>query len=126
MENDRKWIYLSYVIITSLVAWVLHRIIILGLNVAKQPNFKVLEVMPISGIAGIGIAAVAAIIYFRKEHVNVFSLEVLQELKKVTWPPRKTAYMSTIVVIVVVVIVSIILGVFDWITNRVVSLLLQA
>lgn len=126
MENDRKWVYLSYVVITALVAWVLHKIIILGLGIARMPNTKVLQIIPVSGFAGIVIASIAAIIYFRRENVNAFSLEVLQELKKVTWPPKKTTYMSTIVVIVVVVIASVILGVFDWLTNQVVSFLLQA
>jgi preprotein translocase SecE subunit len=126
LENDRKWIYLSYVVICALVAWVLDKAIVLVLGIAKLPNPKVLQVMPASAVAGILISAIAGFIYFTRPHVSVFSLEVLQELKKVTWPPRKTAYMSTIVVVVVVMIVSIILGVFDWITNWVVGFLLQA
>ena len=126
MENDRKWVYLSYVLITALVAFIIHKAIVLGLGIARVPNVKVLEVIPASGLAGIVIASVAAIAYFRKPNVNAFSLEVLQELKKVTWPPKKTTYMSTIVVIVVVVIVSAILGVFDWVTNYLVTFILQS
>ncbi|MCG6905872.1 MAG: preprotein translocase subunit SecE [Desulfobacteraceae bacterium] len=42
-----------------------------------------------------------------------FLREVKVELKKVTWPTRKQAVGSTVVVIVVVMIVSLFLGVVD-------------
>ncbi|MGD8542242.1 MAG: preprotein translocase subunit SecE, partial [Desulfobacteraceae bacterium] len=42
-----------------------------------------------------------------------FLREVKVELKKVTWPTRKQAIGSTVVVIVVVMIVSLFLGVVD-------------
>jgi len=125
LENDRKWIYLSYVVLIGLVAVVLHKAIFLGLSVAKLPNPKLLQVMPASAVAGIVISTVAGLIYFSRPHVGTFALEVLQELKKVTWPEKKMAYMSTIVVVVVVLIASVILGFFDWVTNWVVGFLLQ-
>lgn len=126
MENDRKWIYLSYFVIIALVAWVLHKAIFLGLGIARLPNPKLLQVAPASAVVGVAIAAFAGLFYFSRPHVNTFSLEVLQELKKVTWPPRDTAYKSTIVVVVLVMIVSVILGVYDWVMNYIVGLLLQA
>jgi preprotein translocase SecE subunit len=126
LENDRKWIYLSYVMIIGLVGYVLHKAIFLGLSAAKLPNPKVLQVMPASAVAGFVVATLAGWIYFSRPHVSTFALEVLQELKKVTWPEKKMAYMSTIVVVVVVMIASVILGFFDWVTNWVVGFLLQA
>lgn len=126
MENDRKWVYLSYVILTALVAWVLHKTMFLVLAAVRIPNPKVMQVLPASAVAAIVVSSIAALIFFSRESVNTFSLEVLQELKKVTWPPRKTAYLSTIVVVVVVLIMSLVLGVFDWLTNMFVGLLLKA
>lgn len=126
MENDRKWIYLSYFVIIALVAWVLHKAIFLGLGLAQLPNPKFLQVAPASAVAGVLIAGLAGLFYFSKPHVNSFALEVLQELKKVTWPDRSMAYKSTIVVVILVMIVSVVLGFFDWVTNWVVGFLLQA
>lgn len=126
MENDRKWIYLSYVIIIALVAWVLHKAGVLALGIAQIPNPKVLQVIPATALVGIAISGFAGLFYFSRPHVNSFALEVLQELKKVTWPPKAMAYKSTLVVVVLVVIASVILGVFDWVTNWVVGFLLQA
>lgn len=126
MENDRKWIYLSYVTIIALVAWVLHKAIVLGLGFAGMSNPKLLQVAPVSAVIGVVVSVIAGMIYFNKPHVNAFALEVLQELKKVTWPAREMVYKSTFVVVIVVMIASLFLGFFDWITNWVVGYLLQA
>jgi preprotein translocase subunit SecE len=53
-----------------------------------------------------------------------FLLEVKQELKKVTWPPRKQALSATGVVVALVVLVSLFLGLVDYVLVRVVRLLL--
>ena len=126
MGNDRKWIYLSYAIIIALVAWVLHKAIFLGLTIARLPNPKLLQVAPASAVAAIVIASIAGLIYFKKPHVELFSLEVLQELKKVTWPLRDTATKATMVVVVVVGFVAAVLLGMDSIINWVIGLLLQA
>jgi len=126
LENDRKWIYLSYVTIIALVAWVLHKAIVLGLGFAGMSNPKLLQVAPVSAVIGVVVSVIAGMIYFNKPHVNAFALEVLQELKKVTWPAREMVYKSTFVVVIVVMIASLFLGFFDWITNWVVGYLLQA
>lgn len=126
MENDRKWIYLSYAVIIALVAWVLHKAIFLGLTIARLPNPKLLQVAPASAVAAVVIASIAGLVYFRKPHVELFSLEVLQELKKVTWPLRDTATKATMVVVVVVGFVAAVLLGMDSIINWVIGLLLQA
>lgn len=126
MENDRKWLYLSYFGLIALVAWVLHKAIVLGLGIAHLPNPKVLQVISVSALVAIAISSIAGLIYFSQPKVNAFALEVLQELKKVTWPAKDMAYKSTIVVVVVVMIASAILGFFDYVTNWVIGLLLQA
>lgn len=47
------------------------------------------------------------------ERVIQFFREVKTELKKVTWPPRKEAVASTVVVLVVVFIIAVFLFVVD-------------
>ncbi|HOJ51750.1 MAG TPA: preprotein translocase subunit SecE [Syntrophales bacterium] len=46
--------------------------------------------------------------------IKAFLLDAKAELKKVTWPTRKQALASTMVVIVVVFVVSIFLGLVDF------------
>jgi len=52
------------------------------------------------------------------EKIKDFWHEVKAELKKVTWPDRKTTTQSTIVVLVVVFLVSAYLGVVDFVLGR--------
>jgi preprotein translocase subunit SecE len=52
-----------------------------------------------------------------------FIREVVQELKRVTWPSRKQTISSTGVVLALVIIVSIFLGVVDFVLSRLVRFL---
>ncbi|MDJ0781902.1 MAG: preprotein translocase subunit SecE [Desulfosarcinaceae bacterium] len=54
-----------------------------------------------------------------------FLREVKIELKKVTWPSRKQAMGSTVVVIVLVMIISAFLGLVDVILNALIRVVLQ-
>lgn len=126
MSNDRKWIYLTYIIITVLVAWVLHHAIETGFDIAAYPNTLVMEVAPLSAVIGSAIAAISGFLYFRREKVQTYSLEVMQELKKVTWPIKKIAYLSTVVVLVLVAICAVFLGAFDMVANWFVGTVLSA
>ena len=54
-----------------------------------------------------------------------FLREVKIELKKVTWPSRKQAIGSTVVVIILVMIISLFLGVVDIGLSSLVSVVLQ-
>ena len=52
-----------------------------------------------------------------------FFRDVGRELKKVTWPNRKTLLTYTLVVIVTIAIFGVILGVYDFIFLKIVELL---
>ena len=53
--------------------------------------------------------------YERLQRVRQFLNEVLNELKRVTWPTAKEIYATTIVVIVI----SVVLGLYLWSLDRV-------
>lgn len=72
------------------------------------------------------ITAVAVfIILKRHKKVNEFSNEVLAELVKVTWPPKKETLLSTVVVSVMVAISALVLFGFDTLWGTLVKLLYQ-
>ncbi|PIR17317.1 MAG: preprotein translocase subunit SecE [Deltaproteobacteria bacterium CG11_big_fil_rev_8_21_14_0_20_49_13] len=72
------------------------------------------------------IAAVAAFVMIKKnQRINRFSNEVLAELSKVTWPPRKETLLSTVVVSVMVAICAVILFGFDTLWGTLVKILYQ-
>jgi preprotein translocase subunit SecE len=80
---------------------------------------------PVSPSDLMGIAsAVAIFIIFRKNaKANTFTNEVLVELSKVTWPPRKETLLSTVVVTIMVAICSLILFGFDTLWGTLVKVL---
>ena len=59
------------------------------------------------------------------DRVVQFLREVKIELKKVTWPSRKQAVGSTVVVIILVIIISLFLGVVDIGLSSLVRVVLQ-
>ena len=56
--------------------------------------------------------------------LNEFFANVKVELKKVTWPSKKDAYASTMVVIVLVLLCAVFLGGVDMILSRLIRLIL--
>jgi preprotein translocase SecE subunit len=124
MGSERKWIYLSYIGLVLLSAWVLNRVLMLAGDFLRFPNPSVMGVLPATMLVSLAAMGTAGYFFFRREKVNNFSVEVLGEMKKVAWPPRKNAYVSTFVVLVTVLIASGILGLYDWICTRLIGLVL--
>lgn len=114
MGNERKWIVVSYLVITLACAWLLNNIMLIGISYLRVRNPMVLGVLPTSAVISTVLMSIAAVIYFRQPKVEQFSNEVVQEVKKVTWPAKKATYLSTVVVVVCVLVMAIILGFYDW------------
>lgn len=64
-----------------------------------------------------------AISLYRHERVNTLANEVAAELKKVTWPTGKEVKAATLVVVIMTIISASILGFFDFVWNRVTTLI---
>ncbi len=126
MGSDKKWIVLSYIAATLLLAWVLDQTLRLVVRQFRIPNPLVMDVLPATAVVAAIVMVVAANFYFRQPKVQMFSTEVAQEVRKVTWPARNHAGRATLVVIVAVIIMAVVLGIFDWICTNLVSLVLRA
>jgi preprotein translocase subunit SecE len=66
-----------------------------------------------SSIIGLGIAAAAGVYLWRRPDTHEVSLEIVAELRKVTWPSFAETRAATIAVIVASVIAAVLLGLFD-------------
>ena len=70
------------------------------------------------------IVTAAAVEYTRRHEVaNRFGVEVVAELRKVSWPNWKEVQGTTMVVVGVSFVVAVILWVFDMIYDRLITLL---
>ena len=76
----------------------------------------------LSTLLGYGIAALVAVLAWRSPRVNAVSLEVAQELKRVTWPNLRETRASTVAVVVSTFVAAFLLGIFDLVWSRLSSL----
>jgi preprotein translocase subunit SecE len=64
-------------------------------------------------VVGYALAAAAAVVAFRAPRVRAVSMEIAQELKRVTWPTMRETRAATVAVVVATFVAAAILGVFD-------------
>lgn len=57
---------------------------------------------------------------------NNFALEVVEELKKVTWPTKKEAIRLTLIVIGISLIIGLYVGIIDVLLTKVLELLTKS
>ncbi len=69
-------------------------------------------------VIGYAIAAAAAIVAWRTPRSHRVSLEIAQELKKVTWPTLRETRAATVAVVVATFVAAAILGIFDFVWAR--------
>ena len=83
---------------------------------AKPPDLYI-------NLGGFILAALITFRLWRSERVFGLAGEVVNELKKFTWPTRKETSAATVVVIITVMIAAIILWLFDLFWIKITSLI---
>jgi len=111
-----RWVQLGFVVTALMLVWLSGHIISTVWYIWADPSEPV--VTAASVIFGIG----ASIALYRSPSVYALSLEVADELSKVTWPTRQETTSSTVVVIVTSIIAAVFLGFFDAIWSAVTDL----
>lgn len=76
-------------------------------------------------VIAVGVA-VPLFFVLKRPVANNFVLEVITELREVTWPTRQDTTKKTVVVIVTVIVLSVILGGFDLVWAKASKLLLNS
>jgi preprotein translocase subunit SecE len=76
----------------------------------------------ITTILGYGIAALLAVLAWRSPRVNAVSMQVAQELERVSWPSLRETRASTVAVVVFTFVAAFMLGIFDLVWSRLSSL----
>ena len=102
-----------------LTAWVLGE----GLQTLffwlRRYNVRDVEILgsafTLASLLGVVITAVAGFLLWKNDNINTSSHEVVEELRKVTWPDGKDTQTSTIVVIITTIIMSALLWGFDFV-----------
>ncbi|MBM4321379.1 MAG: preprotein translocase subunit SecE [Deltaproteobacteria bacterium] len=119
-----RWVSIGFALGGVILAVVLSKALGGILGWFKIPDYALLgaSVTATTVVAWIATAAVA-VICWRNPRYNTLANEVVQELRKVTWPTWVETRAATIVVIITTVIISIILYFFDMIWSGLTGLI---
>lgn len=89
------------------------------------PDYRILGPIGVPLIIALVITSLGAFLLRRDQRVNPFLLEVVGELKEVTWPTRQEIQTHTTVVILTVLIIALLMGVFDTVWAKVSKFILN-
>lgn len=122
MDKNTRWVVLGYVGIALVLAWVFIQMLTAGFYYAsKYTNFYNLnrelfglgESFTVAHLIGIVVTLLLAWYCWRHEKLNRSAHEVVEELRKVTWPSTQETQTATIVVIVATFIMTMVLWFYD-------------
>src|SRR3989338_5519079 len=110
-SENKKWIIISFLALATFVWFIAEKILFGIVDVFNIPMYPLIGDLTFLTPIAI-IPAGAFFLYFQKNvKINEFTNEVIIELKRIVWPPRKETSASTIIVLVLVFIAASILGV---------------
>ena len=112
MQRNRKAVSIIY-LACGFISWMIFREMMASVWVMAHLPAPVEWVVAPSDIIAAVIGIATFVILLKNARVNIFTNEVINELSKVVWPPRKETVLSTGVVSVLVAICAVILFLFD-------------
>lgn len=122
MDKNTRWVVLGYVGIALVIAWVMIQSLTAAFYYASKYTsfyninrelFGLGENFTLAHLLGILLTAAIAWYCWRHENLNRSAHEVVEELRKVTWPTNQETQTATIVVIVATFVMTMILWMYD-------------
>ncbi len=126
VEQPKRIVGVFYVAAAFLIGIFLTKVIGTALNQAgiNDPPLDLgfIQLGSLSRIIGFAIAIVAAVVVWRMPKTQQVSLDIVLELRRVTWPSWRETRAATIAVIVASFVAAAILGFFDYGWGRIAHL----
>jgi len=117
--EPKRIVAIFYFFAAVVVGIFLEKILGLAFSYARWNDVAVLgDEWTLSTLLGYGIAAVLAVLAWRSPRINAVSMQVAQELERVSWPNLRETRASTVAVVVASFIAAMVLGVFDFVWGR--------
>jgi preprotein translocase SecE subunit len=122
--SAQRIVVFAYLIIGLVAAITVAKILGSLAFVLNAPNPGLLgNSLTVTDLVGIAVAAGAGYWAFKDARAHEYSMDVVNELRKVTWPSRKETQTATVVVIITTLVVAAILGLFDQVWGGLTGLL---
>jgi preprotein translocase subunit SecE len=121
--EPKRVVAIFYILAAVVVGIFLEKVLALGFSYARLNDVGVLgDEWTVSTVLGYAIAAVIAVLAWRSPRINAVSMQVAQELEKVSWPNLRETRASTVAVVVFTFVAAFLLGIFDMVWSRLSSL----
>jgi preprotein translocase subunit SecE len=121
--EPKRVVAIFYFFAAVVVGIFLEKILGLGFSYARLNDAAVLgDDWTLTTLLGYGIAALLAVLAWRSPRVNAVSMQVAQELERVSWPSLRETRASTVAVVIFTFVAAFLLGIFDVVWSRLSSL----
>jgi preprotein translocase subunit SecE len=126
MEEVNRQVGFVFVAGTLLLSWVAWKLVesVFGL-VAPTADLSLFAGFRLSLVIGFVVGLATGFYAWGREAWRTFVVEVVVELRRVTWPSNEEARVSTIQVIALAVTIAVLLGVIDQVWRYLTDLLLN-
>jgi preprotein translocase subunit SecE len=121
---DPKRIVAIFFFFAAIVVGIfLERVLAIAFSYARWSDVAVFgDDWTLTTVLGYAVAAIGAVVAWRTPRIHAVSIQVAQELERVTWPSWRETRASTVAVIVFSFVAAALLGVFDLVWARLSSL----
>jgi len=114
-EQPRRYVIIFYALAAIVLGFFLERVLQKAFASLRWNDAAVLGDYTVTTLVGFGAAVVTAVVTWQAERTRTLSLQVAEELRRVTWPSVRETRAATVAVILASAIAAAILGVFDFV-----------
>ncbi len=117
--EPKRIVAIFYFFAAVVVGIFLEKILALTFSYARLNDVAVLgDEWTLSTVLGYAIAAAIAVLAWRSPRLNAVSMQVAQELERVSWPSLRETRASTVAVVIFTFVAAFLLGIFDDVWTR--------
>ena len=121
--EPKRVVAIFYFFAAVVVGIFLEKMLALAFSYARLNDVAVLgDEWTVTTLLGYAIAAVLAVLAWRSQRIHAVSMQVAQELERVSWPSLRETRASTVAVVVFTFVAAFLLGIFDVVWSRLSSL----
>jgi preprotein translocase subunit SecE len=114
-EQPKRYVIIFYALAAVVLGFFAERVLQKAFAFLRWNDAAVLGDYTVTTLVGFGAAIVAAVVTWQVERTRTLSLQVAEELRRVTWPSVRETRAATVAVILASAIAAAILGVFDFV-----------
>jgi preprotein translocase subunit SecE len=114
-EQPKRFVAVFFALAAIVVGFFLEHVLMGVFAWARVNDSTLFAGYTVSSVIGFGTAIVLAVALWRLPRTHTLSMQVAEELRRVTWPSFRETRAATLAVIAASAIAAAVLGVFDFV-----------